>query len=218
MSKILSFLAELKVNNHREWFEANRMKYEAAKEELITHVSGLISEIKRWDDSVGDRPAKDYIFRINRDVRFSKDKSPYKTNMGAFIGKGGRKTNLAGYYLHFEPGASMIAGGIYMPMPYDLKKIRQEIDYNAQEFEAIMQEREMKKRFGELDRGMALKGAPKGYEADNPMLPYLQLKSFTVSRMLSDKEVQAKGFIPETAKACGAMHPLLVFLNRAVEG
>jgi uncharacterized protein (TIGR02453 family) len=133
-SSTLQFLQSLQKNNNKPWFDENRKKYESAKENFAEFVEALINGIAAFDPTIQNLTAKNCMFRINRDVRFSKDKSPYKTNMGASISKGGKKINLAGYYFHCEPGKSFAAGGFYMPMAPELAKIRQEIDYNFKEW------------------------------------------------------------------------------------
>ena len=129
----LTFLKGLKKNNNKPWFDANRKKYEASKADFISFVDNTISAITKFDPAVSSLKAKDCIFRINRDIRFSKDKSPYKSNMGAYINPGGKKINTPGYYFHCEPGQSFAAGGLYIPEPGVLAKIRQEIDYSFAE-------------------------------------------------------------------------------------
>ena len=151
MDAVLRFLRKLKKNNNKPWFEANRNGYTEAKQEVETFLEGLIASYGKTDDAISRLTPKDCMFRINRDVRFSKDKSPYKTNFGAFINPGGKKSTLAGYYLHIEPGASFAGGGLWMPMPAELAKIRQEIDYNLPEFTAILgASSSFKKQFGLL--------------------------------------------------------------------
>src|SRR5689334_13212529 len=128
-STTIKFLKDLKKNNTKEWFDKNRKVYEAAKKDFTDFVQTMIDKFGKKDESIAAIVAKDCLFRINRDIRFSKDKSPYKTNMGASINKGGRMTmNTAGYYFHLEPGNCFVGGGLWQPEPDALKKIRQEID------------------------------------------------------------------------------------------
>ena len=124
---IINFLKDLEQNNNREWFQANKVHYDTAKAEFETFINSLIPAIAKFDDSVKLITAKECIFRIFRDVRFAKDKSPYKTNFGAFIAKGGRKNHGPGYYFHLQPGECFLSGGVWMPSPDIMKKIRQEI-------------------------------------------------------------------------------------------
>ncbi len=215
----LHFLSELKENNHKEWFEANRKRYEAAKADYLSLVAAIINGIAENDAPIGQLEPKACVFRINRDVRFSKDKSPYKTNMGAGFTKGGKKMLLAGYYFHCEPGASFIAGGMWMPPAPELKKIRQEIDYNLDSFQGIIQNDNFVNTFGGLERSAEnlLSRPPKGYEEGNPAIEWLKLKSFIVSRSISDKELLNKSVVSTIVSACSAMQPLIYFINQALE-
>ena len=208
----LDFLKELKDNNHKEWFEANRKRYEAAKANLLELSSGLINKIKVWDEPIGAIDPKKSIFRINRDIRFSKDKSPYKTNMGMHFSPG---MNEAGYYVHIEPDACFIGGGMWQPEPAKLKSIRQEIDYNLSEFESIVNSDTFKAQFGQLD-GSKLSRPPKDYPNDHPGIEWLKHKDFVAGRKFSDQEVTSPDFLDKCAETLKAMYPLRAFLNRAV--
>lgn len=218
----LDFLKKLKENNHKEWFDANKKQYEAAKQDYLKFLTGLLLSLSEsTDPSLCHLSAKDCMFRINRDVRFSKDKSPYKTNFGASICKGGKKALLAGYYLHCEPGGqSFIAGGIWMPMAPELKKIRQEIDYSLAEFRLIVEAQAFQDAFGRLDtsEGGMLSRPPKGYTDDNPALPFLKLKSFIASCPIGDDILTGAGLQASVAQAVAKLRPLVDFLNRALEG
>ncbi len=216
MDAALRFLRKLKKNNNKPWFDANRNDYTEAKQQVESFLEGLIAAFGKTDAAISTLTPKECMFRINRDVRFSKDKSPYKTNFGAFINQGGKKSTLAGYYLHIEPGASFVGGGLWMPMPAELSKIRQEIDYNLEEFKAILKTAAFKKQFGELYSGedMSLQRVPKGYEADNPAAQYLKLKSFIATRKLTDEEVLSKSLQKTCVAAFTALKPLLDFINR----
>jgi uncharacterized protein (TIGR02453 family) len=148
---IFDFLTQLSQNNSKEWFEANKKTYEAVKKNHEAFVQELLQAMAAREDAFSTQKPKDCVFRIYRDVRFSKNKVPYKTNMGAVFAKGGKKTTGAGYYVHIEPGKSFIGGGIWMPDGETLKKIRQEIDYNLKEFETLLHEKNFKKTFGEIN-------------------------------------------------------------------
>ena len=157
------------------------------------------------------------MFRIFRDIRFSKDKTPYKAHFGAYMSKGGRKYEGAGYYIHIEPGnKSFAGGGLWMPEPSLLKKVRQEIDYNFDEFKRILNDRSFKKYFRQLN-GEQLKTLPQGYTADNPAIEFLRMKSFTMSHVFEDKDLTAKNFISKSANVFSEMRPLVDFLNRAMD-
>jgi len=173
----LKFLKDLSKNNHKEWFDANRGKYETAKADFLQLVEKIITDFCNKDKQIGALDAKRCLFRINRDIRFSKDKTPYKTNLGASFEKGGRISPFACYYLHIEPGnKSFIAGGFYSPEAPDLKKIRKEIEFFHDDLEEIVNEPNFKKQFGDLNRSESnsLKTAPKGFEKDHPAIEFLK--------------------------------------------
>lgn len=216
----IAFLKDLKLNNHKEWFDANRKVYEAAKADYLQLVSHVLKGLIINDETLELLQPKDCTFRINRDVRFSKNKDPYKTNMGAGFSKGGKKMMLAGYYFHCEPGASFIAGGMWMPMAPELKKVRQEIDYCFDEFKEIVTSKAFVKTFGGLEHGedVMLKRAPKGYEEDNPAIEYLKLKSFIVSTPISDADLKSPKLVQKIVDACAQIQPLVYFINRGIEG
>ncbi len=214
----IKFLQQLEKNNNRAWFEDNRKKYEDAKADFLMMVEKLIPSIAAFDPTIADQQAKNCTFRINRDVRFSKNKSPYKNNMAAYFNRAGKKGNGAGYYVHVEPGKSFIAAGIWMPEPADLAKIRQEIDYNLGEWKEILNLPAFKKIFSSgMDVSNILARPPKGYTEDNPALAFLKLKSFVVRSPVVDDTVIDKGFVKNVAKVLQASHPLVAFLNRAID-
>jgi len=215
---VLSFLKELEQNNNREWFHANKGWYNEAKLEMENQVNTLIPGIARFDPTVKFVTAKETMFRIFRDVRFSRDKSPYKTNFGAWISKMGRNTSGPGYYIHIQPGKSFLAAGVYMPDPPTLKKIRQEIFYNIAEFNEILEEKEAKKYIKGIDEMDKLKRPPKDFPADFPDIEILKNKHFTVSYYLSDKQLVGPGFTEFALKVYKAMYPLNLFLGRAIDG
>ncbi|MGC4101221.1 DUF2461 domain-containing protein [Ferruginibacter sp.] len=213
----LKFLKDLKKNNNRPWFEGHRKQYEATKEDFLAMLEKLIAAMGSFDAPIAALKAKDCTFRINRDVRFSKDKSPYKTNIAGYFNRNGKKANGSGYYLHIEPGGSFAAGGIWMPEPKDLAKIRQEIDYSFDEWKKIMGNSAFKKTFTEGIKGDALVRPPKGYDDSNPAIAFIKQKSFIVTRPFTDAEVQSKNFVKDVAATFKTMKPLIDFLNAAVE-
>ena len=146
----LKFLKYLKKNNNKPWFDAHRKEYEAAKADFSSFVQLVIDKHSKSDPTIKSIAAKDCMFRINRDIRFSKDKSPYKTNMGAYINRGGKKSLFGGYYFHCEPGQSFTGGGLWMPMPPELNKVRQEIDYNFAAFKKIIGSKKFKSVYKDL--------------------------------------------------------------------
>ncbi len=215
---MIPFLKKLGKNNNKAWFDANRPLYAQAKSEFEDFVTSLVAAYGKHDPSIAHLSAKECIFRINRDVRFSKDKSPYKTNFGASISSGGKKSPFAGYYVHIEPGASFAGGGMWMPMPEQLAMVRQEIDYNYDEFLSILKSPAFKKQYGELYKGddVSLTRVPKGYEADNPAAEYLRLKSFIAMRPITDEEITSGDLEKICVNAFKALKPLVEFINRTI--
>lgn len=217
METVLKFLKQLSKNNHKEWFDANRKTYEAVKAEFENIVKSVIDKSSLFDKDLAGLEAKKCLFRINRDVRFSKDKSPYKLNMGASINPGGKKDMGAGYYIHVEPGKSFLAGGCYMPPPDVLANIRQEIDYNTTDFKKILNAKDFKTYFGGLsEESDKLKTAPKGYPKDHPELSLLQHKHYIVMHHLTDEQVLDKNFPTYAAKVFKAMFPLNTFIRNCI--
>ena len=213
----LKFLNNLKKNNKKNWFGEHRKEYDQAREDFLLLVDSLIKNIARFDASIGNLGAKECVFRINRDVRFSKDKKPYKNNMAGYFNKGGKKSNGAGYYLHIEPGKSFAAGGIWMPEPGVLANMRQEIDYNFGEWKSIVAGNSFKKIFPEGVKGEALVRPPRGYDETNPAIDYLKMKNFIVSHPFTDEAVKSKTFAKDVAKVFTAIKPLIDFINKAAE-
>ena len=218
-SSTLRFLKELKKNNTREWFEKNRKQYETAKEDFANLIQSVIEKYGRKDEEIASLKSKDCMFRINRDIRFSKDKSPYKTNFGASINRGGKKSIFAGYYFHCEPGNSFVGGGLWMPLPEDLKKVRQEIDYNFDEFKKIIENIKFLSAYKELHKGedTSLSRPPKGYEENNPAINYIKLKSFIAMTPVADAELTKNNLREKIVNAFESLQPLLKFINRALE-
>ena len=214
----IKFLEDLQHNNNRTWFEQNRIKYETAKEDFQSMVTALIPTIATFDEPIGNLAMKDCTFRINRDVRFSKNKSPYKNNMAAYFSRGGKKASVAGYYFHCEPGKSYAAGGFYSPMPIELGKLRQEIDYNFDEWKKIISGSDFKNYFPDgVDGIESLVRPPKGYDETNPAIHYLKMKNFIVSKPFTDKDLQRNTLIPDIAKVFETMKKMIDFLNGAIE-
>lgn len=212
----LKFLKNLSKNNSKEWFDAQKPAYQDAKADFESIVQQLIDGLSRQDAEVADLQVKDCVFRIYKDVRFSKDKTPYKTNMGAAFSPGGRKSPRPGYYFHLEPGGKSFAGGgLWMPDAPVLKKSRQEIDYNFAEFQQLISNKDFIKYFGKIE-GEALKTVPQGYQPDNPAIAYLKLKSFTVWHGFSDDECTQPALVREILKVFAVMQPFVKFLDRAL--
>jgi uncharacterized protein (TIGR02453 family) len=216
----LKFLSQLKKNNNKPWFDAHRVQYEAARIDFTNFIQLVIDALQKTDTTITGITAKDSQFRINRDIRFSKDKRPYKENFGAFIARGGKKSIYAGYYFHLAPGNSFAGGGLWQPEPANLKKVRQEIDYNWEEFQSIVKNKTFKKTFGDLYKGedMSLKRMPKGYEEDHPAIDYLKLQSLIAETTFTDDELTKGTLHKKTLSAFQALQPLLNFINRSLEG
>ncbi|MFT4018747.1 MAG: DUF2461 domain-containing protein [Agriterribacter sp.] len=214
----IQFLKSLAKNNNKPWFDANRPKYETAKKDFENFIQELIDAYGKKDASVASLAAKECMFRINRDIRFSKDKTPYKKNFAASINRGGKKSIFAGYYFHLEPGNSFIGGGIWMPMPAETQKIRQEIDYCFDEFKKIITAKKFTAVYKTLDQDPALRLAnvPKGYTKDNPAADYLKYKSWIAMQPFTDAELASKDLVKKSVEAFVALQPLIEFLNRAI--
>jgi uncharacterized protein (TIGR02453 family) len=212
----LDFLRDLRANNNRAWFEQNRKRYDAARGHFEAFVAELILSIGQVDD-LGGVTVKECVYRINRDVRFSPDKSPYKTNMGAVIGKGGRKSGVRSYYVQVEPGGqSMVAGGLYMPSAVELDRVRRSVARDAAPLRKILRKADFKRGFGSLS-GESLKTAPLGYSKDHPEIELLRLKQYLAYHMFSDAEVVAPDWVEQITALCKALKPLLVYLESVVE-
>jgi len=217
METTLNFLKKLKINNNREWFDSNKTEYLASKEIFEEFVSELIKGINKFDKKVSlDLKPKDCTFRIYKDVRFSKDKTPYKNNMSASINPGGKKSNIPGYYFHLEPDACFLAGGVYMPMPDVLKAIRQEIDYNPLPLINVLKSASFKKEFNGLDEEDKLKNPPKGFNKDHAHSEILKNRHFIVSQKFENKVILKKEGLSKTLDSFKAMYPFLDYLRRAI--
>jgi uncharacterized protein (TIGR02453 family) len=215
LKNIFEFLETLKQNNNRTWFKANEKQYQTTKKEFEQFVEVLIMALKGIDSTVDIINPKDCIFRIFRDVRFSKNKDPYKVNFGAFVAPGGRKSSHAGYYVHLEPGSSFVGGGIYMPQPPVLKAIRNEIFNNAAEFKTILNDENFKAYFSSI-YGEKLKMAPKGFPKDFEDIDLLKHKHFAVTHDVSDDFWYHDRLVENISKIFKAQLTFNQFLNRAV--
>jgi uncharacterized protein (TIGR02453 family) len=215
LKTILDFLGRLKRNNNRPWFEKHREEYEEAKAGFELFITGLIHGIDEFDGRLAGVTAKDSVMRIYRDVRFSKDKSPYKTNFAAHIGPGGRKSQALGYYLHLSPGDTLLGGGLYMPEPKQLAAFRAGLARNPSPFKKIITGKEFKKQFGKIE-GESLVKAPKGFDPDHPEIDLLKLKQILASRTFPDKEVLSPAFPKQVLAAAKALKPFLDYLNGAL--
>ncbi len=216
MQEVLSFLSELKANNNKEWFDVNRTWYEQSRKKVLFLTELLIHEIATFDSEVGIQSPKDCVFRIFRDVRFSTDKTPYKTNMGSFIVKGGKKSFCAGYYLHIEPGVSFVGGGSYCPPSDALKAIRTEIFDHPDEFKALINKQSFKRVYPQFYEDK-LKTPPKGFPKDFPDIELLKYKSYAFVSPLSDEDVKSDALVGKVVAAMKELHPVNRFLNGALD-
>lgn len=210
----LDFLTGVKCNNNREWFNANRPLYLEAKGNFESFVQQIIDKIILFDPIMKGLEAKSCVFRINRDIRFSNDKSPYKSHFGAFIVRGGKQNGdkYAGYYFHIEPGKSIMAGGAYTPPSQWLSAIREKISERPEEFIKITGAKDFVKYFGSVE-GEKLKTAPKGYPKDHPYIELLKLKSYLVVNEAKDKLVLSNEFQDHVISVFKTMKPLNDYLN-----
>ncbi len=206
------FLQNLSENNNRDWFAENKTTYQKAQENILQFVEQLIAEVGIFDEEILKLDPKKTLFRIYKDTRFSKDKTPYKTNFGAALGMS-KGNKIAGYYLHIEPKKSFLAGGVYQPESGILKEIRKEISMNGEDFLVIINDKNFKKYFGELSKNDTLVKVPQGFEKTDKMADFLKLKSIVVMHHLSDDEVLAENSAKNFAKIYHAMKPLNDFLS-----
>jgi uncharacterized protein (TIGR02453 family) len=216
----ISFLKTLKKNNNKPWFDNNREKYLDAKNNFEEFVGSLLSKMILFDEDLKDLIPKNCTFRINRDIRFSKNKTPYKINLSASFNKGGKKSIYAGYYFHLQPGGnSFVGGGLWRPEPIELKKLRQEIDYCFPEFKKIIDSTSFKKNYGDLEKddNQMLVNVPKGYEKDNPAADFLRMKSFVATKNIADVDLTNPALANQVIQSFKALLPLIKFINRSFE-
>ncbi len=212
----LKFLKELTKNNHKEWFDANRVQYENARDNVSEFVQDILKYLTSISMEYSALKPKDCMFRINRDVRFSKNKEPYKTNFGAYFSPGGKKSPMPGYYFHLEFDRAFLGGGIYLPEPSIVKKIRQEIDYQQQDFRAIIEDKKFVKLFGDLSQEHRLLNAPKEYGKDHPMAAYLRLKSWFAVHDLTMENITKDKEMNKIQEVLDSLVPLNQFLQKAL--
>ena len=185
---IFSFLKQLKKNNHRDWMQEHKKQYQANEKLLKMFYADVEASLNEKDEI-----SKVKVFRINRDIRFSKDKTPYNIHRSVSFSRAGAHRR-GGYYLRIEPGKSGMAGGFFGPEPADLLRIRQEFEMDASEIRKILSNKKFKEAFGEFNQDYAVKTAPKGFSKDHPNIDLIKLKSFFVSHEFSDKEVMSPDF------------------------
>lgn len=215
---ILRFLSSIKKNNNKAWLDANRGLYDDSKAEFTAAVAELLKGIAAFDNAFINLTPKECMFRLNRDVRFSKEKHPYKTNYAAYFNPAGKKGDGAGYYIHIEPGNSFAAAGIWQPPTEHLAKIRQEIDYNLDEWNKLLKEKKFKTAFSNgFSMSERLVRAPKGYDESNPGIEFLKMKSFVITRKFTDEELLDKNFLKSLTKTFESAKPFISFINRALD-
>lgn len=215
MDKVIRFLQDLAANNNRDWFDANKERYIESRNKVLFMTDVLIHEIKKFDPEIPQMDPKKCMLRIFRDVRFSNDKRPYKTNFGSFIADGGRKSQLAGYYFHIEPDGSFLGGGVYMPEAEQLKAIRNYISRFPEEFLEIINEPEFKAIYPEM-YDHKLKTSPKGFPKDHPHIDLLRFKSFIFSTPVSNDILSKGDFINHSVRAFKELHKVNSYLNDAI--
>ncbi|TGL49745.1 DUF2461 domain-containing protein [Leptospira kemamanensis] len=214
--EIFDFLSELKWNNNRVWFSENKQRFDGLQKELVLYTANLLSEIELFDESVRGIDPKSCIFRIYKDVRFSKDKSPYKTHFGIFMRAGGKKINGTGYYLHIEPDVSFLGGGCYQPDSKSLYRIRAKIVKDSKTFLKLIQEKNFKKEFGETFYGETVKTAPRGFAKDHPLIEFLKYKGYAVTKKLNNADVTSKDSTKKIISSYRLLYPLHQFLDKAM--
>lgn len=208
----LQFLKDLEKNNNREWFNENKNHYLEAKEDVELFIENLIQEIAQFDEEILKIDPKKAVFRIYRDIRFSKDKTPYKIHFGASLGM--RKgSKISGYYIHIEPGKSFLAGGVYNPESAVLKQIRNEIRANGDDLLKIIEQKDFRNNFRGLSVEHKLQRVPAGFEKNHPMAEYLKLKSFTVSHPISNEALFDPNAAKNFAEILKTIKPLNDFLE-----
>jgi uncharacterized protein (TIGR02453 family) len=207
------FLNQIKVNNNKPWFEKNRPLYEKARAEYLAFVTKLLEGIHKIE-AIPEKDASKYVQRIYRDIRFSKDKTAYKSHFSSIIDRGPENRKCP-VYLQIQPGRSMMGAGVWDPPGEVLKMIRQEIDYNSAGLKKITNSKEFLRNFGKIS-GARLSRPPKGYEADNPNIELLKHKQLYVQRDFDDELVLSKDLIPEILKSYKAALPFLSFFDIAM--
>jgi len=216
MKTVINFIKELKENNNRDWFNAHKSTYLESLEIFRSFAGELISGISKYDPSIGNLDAKDSIFRIYKDVRFSKDKSPYKTHFGCWMARGGRKSTDAGYYFHLEPGKSFMAAGVWMPPKEQLNLIREEIMYHPEPYLQLVNSIEKKSRYERGGREDMLKKGPAGFPKDFIYMEEVKYKHYIWSRSYGDSDIQKTSFVHEVTDDFKGLYPLVSYLNQTM--
>ncbi len=216
METAYKFLKELSKNNNRQWFHEHKEFYHKAREEFENFVKELIHRISEFDQRIFNVSPQESIFRINRDMRFARDKSPYKINLGAHIAPFGRRSHYAGYYFHLQPGGSFLGGGIYCPEKDTLDAVRTEIYNNPQEFISILENNEFKQTFGELE-GRKLKKSPRGFDHSFEYVDLLKYKDYIVSTPIKEEDILSNNLLNQAVEIFRILYPFNEFINMAVD-
>lgn len=207
----------LSQNNNKPWFDENRDEYQAARLQWIELVQILLAELTELNPDFFHQDPRKCIYRINRDVRFGKDKTPYKKNFGAFFVPGGKMSGRAGYYCHLEPGNCFIAGGMHCPENEKVYRIRDTIANDKGQFAHIVEDKKFQKSFDDGIRGPKLKRPPRGFDPEHPHLDYLKLKGYIVLKNIPDKAFSDTKFLQNTMKLFRTMQPFVDYLNAAID-
>lgn len=197
---VFDFLKELKRNNNRDWFEAHKTDFKKHQSEVKSFLEAVKTNLNHHDDI-----EKMKLFRIYRDVRFSKDKTPYKAHFAGFFSRLGAHLR-GGYYIHIKPGESFLGAGFWAPNKEDLLRIRKELEMDASEFREVINQKELKSIWGEL-RGDEVKTAPKGFDKEHPDIDLIRKKQFVFMRSLSDEEVLSPSFLNKIDDSYKAIRP-----------
>lgn len=218
IENILQFLKELTINNNREWFTENKVWYDRVRKEFEELSSNLIVEISKFDEDIKHVEVKDCVFRIYRDIRFSHDKTPYKTHFGVYIASaGGRKSQRSGYYLHLDPAGCFVGSGVWCPDAVVLKALRQSVYDNIDELNEIRTNRDFSRYFTSFFEEDKLKTVPNGFPKDFPDAELLKLKHYLVEYKLDETILNAVDFVPKVADIFKQAHPFNKFLNYTVD-
>ncbi len=218
-SETLAFLSDLSLNNHKDWFDENRKRYEAAKKNFLDLSAALIREIEQFDEGLAaaSLDPKKTMMRINRDIRFSKDKTPYNSHFFTSLSAGGKSGPLAGYYLSVSPRESFLGAGLYMPDNETLNHIRPQIELHYNEWCSIVEDPELKTTFGEVKSNEILSRPPKGFDAESPAIEWLKRKGYYLIKPLSVEELQDPNLAVQVASDLRSGHRLVQFINQALK-
>lgn len=217
MKKILSFLTDLSANNNRDWFNANKSRYLEVKQDTEAFAARLIAGISEFEPGASNLSPSDCTYRIYRDTRFSSDKTPYKNHIGIYVNpNGGKKSQLAGYYIHLEPGNIFAAGGIWCPPAPVLKAIRKSIYENIEEYLEIIENPEFSRYYPVIGENL-LKTAPKGFGKDWEHISLLKPRDYTTMSAISCRSIQADKCLEEAMTRFRVLKPFNDFLSYTFE-